>query len=230
MVRDLLKKALKKPHRIPHYLYWKLKILSLQYYYRIKFRTKTFRFQGYTYNYFYHRYNMTWQNERTVEVPIVWGIVKNHKGRILEVGNALSHYHSVTHDIVDKYEKAEGVINQDIVDFRPFERYDLIVSISTMEHVGWDENPRDSMKVLRAIENLKTLLVLGGKIIITFPLDVGFLDRWFRRGKINFTRTYYLKRISKDNRWIETDWKNVQDCQYNVPFPCANGLVIGEIE
>ena len=29
-----------------------------------------------------------------------------------------------------------------------------IVSISTMEHVGWDETPRDSKKILVALENL----------------------------------------------------------------------------
>ena len=36
------------------------------------------------------------------------------------------------------------------------DKYDLIVTISTLEHVGWDEEPRDPSKVLRAIENLKS--------------------------------------------------------------------------
>ena len=95
-------------------------------------------------------------NERAIEVPIVWKIVSEYsEGRILEVGNVLSHYFSVCHDILDKYEKADGVINQDVVNFWAPNKYELIVSISTLEHVGWDESPRDPNKILRAIENLK---------------------------------------------------------------------------
>jgi hypothetical protein len=80
------------------------------------------------------------------------------------VGNVLSHYFSVNHDVVDKYEKAEGVINRDIIDFHPSKEYDLIISISTLEHVGWDEDIsdhkilHDPSKILRAIENLRGLL------------------------------------------------------------------------
>lgn len=102
--------------------------------------------------------------------------MKKYKGRkILEVGNVLSHYFPVNHDIVDKYEKADGVINQDVIDFYPSKRYDLIISISTLEHVGWDENLRDHkilrdpMKVLHAIENLKRLLAPEGKWLSPYP-------------------------------------------------------------
>ena len=88
-------------------------------------------------------------NERSIEVPIVMEIVNQNKGkRILEIGNVLSNYYKVSHDIVDKYEKAPNVINQDVVDFKTNEKYDLIVSISTLEHVGWDEEPRDDKKNL----------------------------------------------------------------------------------
>ena len=79
----------------------------------------TFVFKGYTLNYFHHAYNKTWQNERAVEIPIIWGILTGYQGkRILEVGNVLSHYIPVEHDIVDKYEMAPGVINQDVVDYQ----------------------------------------------------------------------------------------------------------------
>jgi len=50
----------------------------------------------------------------------------------------LSHYFAVKHDIVDKYEIAPSVVNEDLVNFKPGKKYDLIVSISTLEHVGWD--------------------------------------------------------------------------------------------
>ena len=208
----------------------------MHYYYKIlKQPSRTFTFKGKTYNYFCHRYSTTWRNERAVEVPIIWKIVTRSKSQgmhILEVGNVLSHYFSIQHDVLDKYEKAHGVINQDIVDFQPPKKYDIIVSISTLEHVGWDEEPRDPEKILRALENLKTnCLAAGGKIVVTLPLGYNTeMDRLHRGGKIRFTKQCYLKRVFGDNKWIEVDWDDVKEAKYNNPFPAANGLVIGIIE
>ena len=70
-------------------------------------------------------------------MPIIWEEVKKHEAqRILELGNVLSHYYPVHHDIVDKYEKSSGVSNVDIRDFDTSKDYDLVVSISTFEHIG----------------------------------------------------------------------------------------------
>ncbi len=92
--------------------------MGYHYYTKVKSR-KSFTFQGKTYPNFYHRYNIPWKNERTVEIPIVRDIIKDiEEDRILEVGNVLSHYFYVEHDVVDKYEKAEGVINEDVVNFK----------------------------------------------------------------------------------------------------------------
>lgn len=135
------------------------------------------------------------------------------------------------HDIIDKYEKANGIINIDAADFDPPKRYDLIVTISTLEHVGWNENSRDSTKIPSAIENLKGLLGPKGKMVITVPLGYNpELDRLLKENKVQFTKRFYLKRISKDNKWIEVDWKEVKNARYDSPFSYANGLVIGIIE
>lgn len=200
--------------------------------YKIFKSLRTFKFQGRSYKYFYHNYNNTWQNERAVEVPIIWEIVKrDHGEKILEVGNVLSHYFSVNHDIVDKFEIADGVINQDVVNFQPSNKYDLIISISTLEHIGWDESPRDPMKTLHALENLKNCLALEGRMVVTLPLGSNpEIDKLLREGKIRFAKQYYLKRVSRDNRWKEVDWEDICDAKYGYPFPNANGLVIGIIE
>lgn len=168
-------------------------------YYRVFKSSRTFKFQGNTFSYFYHMYNATWRNERAVEVPIVWHIVRGHYGEtILEVGNVLSHYFPVDHDILDKYEEAMGVINRDVASFQPGKEYDLIVSISTLEHIGWDEKPRVPKKLLRAIKNLESLLASHGRIVCTLPLGYNpRLDEMLRQGKIRFTRFYCLKRTSK---------------------------------
>ena len=197
----------------------------------------TFTFNGKKYNYFHHMYHLTFKNERAVEIPIVYDAVKNCSGRIHEVGNTLSYYFKVNHEIVDKYDKKEGVINEDVVDFKPKHKYNLIVCISTLEHIGMDEsafselNKLDSMKTIRAIDKFKSILAVGGKVIVTFPLGYNTcLDKLFKRGKIHFTRTYYMKRISWDNRWAEKNFEEVSNSKFGQPYKFANGLVIGIIE
>ncbi len=199
------------------------------YYLRLFGSAQNFMIQGKEYEYFYHYYNVTWRNERAVEIPVIWDTVKKYRGkRILEVGNVLSHYFNIHHDVLDKYEQAEGVFNQDIVEFRSPVPYDLIVSISTLEHVGWDESPRDPEKVLRALENLEDLCSPGGVIMITIPLGYNkVLDESLRTGQIKFDSQSCLKRVSEDNLWLEVNWSDVRDAKYGNPFPWANGIVIG---
>jgi hypothetical protein len=212
-----------------------LGILFGYYYYRIFKSSRTFTFQKKSYNYFYHLYNVTWMSERAVEVPIIWNIVQKYQEKkILEVGNVLSYYYSVNHDILDKYEKSNVVINQDVVNFRSTKKYDLIVSISTLEHIGWDENIRNNAhepkKILFAIENLIRCLASEGKLVFTLPIGQNpNMDKILRKKKIKCTRLHCLKRISADNKWIETDWEDIKDSQYDKPFISAKGLVIGTI-
>src|SRR5215204_6122781 len=127
---------------------WPTPALLPEYVYRrFKRRSRTFRFRGESYEYLLHRYQVAGLTERTVEIPIAAQLVrKSGGGSVLEIGNVLSHYVDVAHDVVDKYEVAPGVENADVVDLRPGKHYDLIVSISTLEHVGWNEAPRDQLK------------------------------------------------------------------------------------
>lgn len=204
-------------------------------YFRFIKSRKPFVFQQRKYKYFYHKYNATWKNERTVEVSIVWNVVKNVEGAILEVGNVLSHYFDFSHDIVDKYEKAEGVRNIDVTEIDSSKKYDLIVSISTLEHVGWDEAPiertEDKEKTLRAINNLRSLLNPHGKLVVTVPKGYNpLLDSYLRSNSMKFDKILCLKRVSQDNRWVETTWKDIEDTKFNSPFPFANALVVGIVE
>lgn len=116
-------------------------------------------------------YNASWSNERAIEIPLAQERIRQAAGkRILEIGNVLAYYGQVPHEVVDKYERADGVRNIDVVDFHPAAPYDLIISISTLEHVGWDETPRDPAKLLRAVTHLTGLLAPGGELF----------RRWFR--------------------------------------------------
>ena len=214
-------------------------VIKAQYrFYRVFRSHRKFVFRGQPYSYLYHMYNHTWRNERAVEVPIVWKMVQEHKGKsILEIGNVLFHYFLVEHEIVDKFEKGQGVINVDVVDFRSPKKYDLIVTISTLEHVGWDEDPEaknnilaEPMKIIKAIENLTNHLSHGGKLVVTVPLGLNpQLDRSLSEGKISFSERYCLKRVSGSNKWREVDWADCEGARYGSPYKFANAIVIGII-
>lgn len=199
-------------------------------YYKIFMSSNAFEFEGRQYRYYFHPYGTTWKNERSIEIPIIWEIVKNsykEKKRVLEVGNVLSYRFNVTHDILDKYEKKEGIINQDIVDFLPSHQYDTIVSISTLEHVGWDEEPRDSNKVLRAVQRLRSMLAPGGMLVITLPVGQNTaLDQLLNNRNLEFKKQHYMKRMGK-LRWRQVAWNEIKDVNYNFKIPSATGLIIG---
>jgi SAM-dependent methyltransferase len=199
---------------------------------RKKIGPRTFTAEGDSYAYFNHRHNQTWRNERTVEVPIAARALELAKGkRVLEVGNVMAHYGDYRHEVVDKYEMSPGVHNVDVVDFRPQTRYDLIVSVSTIEHVGFDETPRDPAKTLKAIEHLESLLAPGGRLLVTLPLGYNpDMDAMLREGKFPFTKRIALKRVSRDNRWKEVAWEDIRDAAYGAPFPFANAILVGTIE
>ncbi|MGZ4934111.1 MAG: hypothetical protein ACXV49_06390 [Halobacteriota archaeon] len=170
---------------------------------------------------------------------------KYNAKQILEVGNVLSHYFPLHHDVVDKHETGINVLNKDIVEFQPEKKYDLIISISTLEHIGFNEEmyslPESAQevvpsptyvarpeKILRVIQHLKRLLSDDGKIIVTIPW--GFnkaLDQLLKDDSDVFTSTFYVKRISETNRWVETEKELILNAKYHSPFPFANVLVIG---
>lgn len=208
-----------------------IKYLTICNYHKL-FGHKTFLMDGKTYHYFYHKYNYTWRNERTVEIAIVWDIIKKYQGKaILEVGNVLSNYFSINHDVLDKYDNGKGVIKEDVIDFKSSKKYDLIFSISTLEHVGWDEEIKESDKILYAIENLKSCLADMGILVVTMPLGYNsYLDKLLKEKKIEFTKTYFMKRITSDNKWAETTWEDIKDLKFSYDPVFANGLIIGIIK
>jgi hypothetical protein len=163
---------------------------------------RTFQFGGEELPYFVHVHNRTWTNERCIEVPIARSFISRHPGRLLEVGNVLSHYGSVDHDIVDKFEQAPGVINEDVVDFSPGESYECIVSISTIEHVGFDEEDLDVRKPDLSIGHLRELLTHTGRLLVTVPMGHNpFLDGRIAYGGYEPVAEGFMRR--RGLRWEE---------------------------
>jgi SAM-dependent methyltransferase len=191
----------------------------------------TFVFGGEEYAYLYHRYKFTWLTERAVEVPIVQALVDRHRGaRILEVGNVLSHYREQDHLVVDKYERRPGVLGRDVLDLADLGRFELVVAISTIEHVGRDEEPLDPGKAVEAIHALRSLLARNGRLVFTVP--VGYhpnLDRALRGGHVPVARLRALRRERLGPHWREAPADTVWGAAYDFLLYSARAVLVAEI-
>ena len=180
-----------------------------------------FLFNGKLYNYYDAIYNNTSLNEREIEIPIIVDYLRRVPAQnILEIGNVLSHYFgNAAHDIVDKEEKANGVINEDIVKFAPNKKYDLIISISTMEHVGMEGDgvfrlSRGQVKL--GFENVKTLLTPTGKFVFTIPLYYNpDLDYLIKSEDLVFDETYTMERDMESQKWKQIEFSNLKGKPWN---------------
>lgn len=170
-------------------------------------------------------------NERAVELPLAFGILDRlDSSRVLEVGNVISHYRdSVRHDVVDRYETGDPrVLNSDARCFNPSSQYDVIISLSTLEHVGWDESPRNPEKAWETILHLTSLLAPGGTFLFTVP--TGYHPRLCRsilESRELRKSLRALKRVSIWNEWEECSPEEAGRCEFGKPYPFANAIFVG---
>lgn len=182
---------------------------------------RQFKFNGAELNYFHHYYNNTSCNERTIEIPIAQHFIRPGV-RTLEVGNVLNHYMPFEHDVVDRYEDYPGVLKQDILNFSA-PRYDLILCISTLEHLGSDEQVKEPDKPLRAIHHLRAdLLAPSGTMVVTIPQGENpSLDS--RIDEVPCTQHFRFKRYARFADWREVE-RIGSETRYGSPYPGANAL------
>ena len=180
---------------------------------------------------FYHAYNMTWANERSVEIPIINDYLSHYESKgVLEIGNVLSHYGDVNHTVLDKFERGKGIINEDILNFVATEKFELIVSISTFEHIGFDDDMNDDsgVKILHAIDASRKLLAENGRLVLTLPIGYNpSLDRLISGGTLKSIRSFFICRIGP-LKWETTTMEKALACRYGSPFPYANAIMIAE--
>jgi len=197
-----------------------LKILiykTIFYLYKI-LRPKGFLFKNQIIHYENSFYNTSFFNERYVEIPLIKELLKNYNNTdFLEVGNVLMHYeYTSPRDIVDKYEISEGVLNIDIKDYEN-KNYSLILSISTLEHVGLDEGEKiiDERKLERCIANIVDYLLIDkGVFIITLPVNYNHnVDKFIFDNKL-FQEKFFMV---KDNLLLNT-WKKIDFDQILVKY------------
>ena len=156
----------------------------------------TFPWDGVRLRYFDHPYNDTALNMRRIEIPIVrHHMRKMLRGRgpirVLEVGNVLSNYQDIAWPVIDLHE--DGCINEDITTYRPPEPVDLIVSISTVEHVCGDPNA--------VLANIRSCLAPGGLAVITIPPRYNkHIRRYLQKGILAYDRISAMRHAGQ-NQW-----------------------------
>jgi len=192
-------------------------------------RHGTFSFQGRRYPYLFHRHKLTWLTERAVEVPVVQALVDETTtagGRVLEVGNVLSLYRPQAHVVVDKYERAAGVLNRDVLELGDLGPFDLIAAISTLEHVGLDEQPCDPDKPARAVAALRERLAPGGRLVLTVPAGYNLaFDAGLRTGAIPVDGMAALRHAGGGARWRETAPSEAWQAPYDILLYRARAVV-----
>ena len=188
-------------------------------------RGGSFELGGERYRLLRSLHGRTWTTERAVEVPVARRVLERHAGkRVLEVGNVLSHYGPVDHDVVDKYERADGVENVDVLDLPARPEYDLVLTISTLEHVGRDEEPRDPTRAVAALEHLHRLLRPGGVLFATVP--VGYnpeLDRALANGP-------YELSAMRARPWREVSSAEAFQCPYDFLVYSASAVLFASAQ
>ncbi|MEG4104605.1 hypothetical protein QUA04_00505, partial [Microcoleus sp. S13_C5] len=156
--------------------------------------------------FYYNRIKFNNPTERAVEIPIAFNFLAalQKPASILEVGNVLSHYENhlsetlgiTSRRIVDKFEVEVGVDNEDLMNLPSEDKYDAIVSLSTVEHIGQKGDPsggygeqeenRDREGPLKAIAKIYDLLAPDGKALITVPFGKLIDGEWY----IQFSKEY----------------------------------------
>lgn len=173
---------------------------------------------------FDHPHNQTILNERAVELAVAAEWLPSGTGAVgLEVGNVLGYYGFSGHRVVDRYEQAAGVDNIDVFDVGG--RYEWIISISTLEHVRWDTEPRDPDAALKAITHLRSLLLPGGRMLVTIP--AGYhptLDAALSAGAAEATRDCTL--VRSGDMWKQTKKRTFKP--YGATTSWAESVWIGE--
>jgi len=193
---------------------------------------RRFHFDGRDYPYHVARGNRTWDNERAVELPIVRHELQRHgSAGVIEVGNVLGHYFDIQHPVLDRYERSPTVTwNEDVVAFRPPFAPQLVISISTLEHVGHSEQPREPAKFRRALDAILDWLAPGGRLLFTVPLGYNPAVRdYLDAPHAPRTALRCLRRTTLDNLWQQADYADVRELRYNRPLPCANAIAVVEL-
>lgn len=191
--------------------------------------------------------------ERSVEIPAFFDILKEFKPKdLLDVGFAGGWYHMDVVKLGIKFvglDAAEGrvdgdkilvpadmktawkeslqgiqVIVSDIVEWRSKRTFDMVASISTIEHIipcGYGMKDRGPSADLAAVEKMKTHVAPGGTLCLSFPVGIDGTSRELRPEEFTVYGEERVKQVIGDwkvlseNYWMQqgNKWMKVHSQQ-----------------
>lgn len=197
-------------------------------------RDRRFEVAGNDIAYELTRYNNSWLNERTVEIALARHFLAGDPpGTVLEIGNVLRNYRleplaESSHVVVDKHEEVGDVVNDDARYYRSDRRFAAVVSISTLEHIGFDEKIKDADGPVKALETMRHHMADDGVLLVTVPLGYNpGLDTAIRDGRFSCPEQFCLRRISQDNTWVQDSVSVGLAHPYGSRYNNANAVYVG---
>lgn len=197
-------------------------------------RPDTFQFNHNTYRYA----KSPAGNERTVEVALAVDFLDRYtteSSSVLEIGNVMNgvnqfdptrHERVGSYAVLDKFEQGPNVINEDLRTYESPRLLDVVFSVSTLEHVGVDENEKASEAILGFRQAWSFLKHNGG---FFFTIPVGFNSSLERAIVYGWPPMHIgaMKRVSTENEWDEVDPKDALQVPYGRPYRHGNAVLIG---
>lgn len=177
-------------------------------------------------------------NERTVEVALAMDFLDRYttqESSVLEIGNVMNGVNQFdptrpervgSYAVLDKFEQGANVINEDLRTYESPHLLDVVFSVSTLEHVGVDENERAS-EALLGLRKAWSLRKHNGGFFFTIP--IGFNTSLERHVIYGWPPMHIgaMKRVSTDNEWVEVDPEEALAVHYGRPYKHGNAVLIG---
>lgn len=190
-----------------------------------------FQYNNTLYPYFGAVYQNTRLNERTVEVSVALSYY-NQALRPLEVGAVLPHYipgwPKRKHEVIDLNEQFPAVVNADVLTYEPIGQHDLVLCISTLDHLC------NADEVVTAVKRMKSWVNRGGLLYATIPANqpskVGggqWLDDLVLSGALDMPMYRMDKTDPENHFWQQVDMSTPPKL-YGHPTTWANTVYLFE--
>jgi SAM-dependent methyltransferase len=195
-------------------------------------------------------------DERVVEIP--WVLSRLSGGRALEVGYAFAEPPYLAALLLAGFDELVGVdlaeaevpgltaVRADVRDL-PFEEgsFDLVLCVSTLEHVGADNSSyglgaeADGASRLTALRELRRVLTPKGRLLITVPCGEPGDYGWFRQDDVRgwtrlFARAGFFVEEQEAYELTEEGWRTAPEfdptgVRYGARGPAASAVLCAEL-
>lgn len=195
-------------------------------------------------------------DERVIEIP--WVLARVRGRRALEVGYAFAEPSYLAGLLQAGFDELTGVdlaeadvpgltrVQADVREL-PFERdaFDLVLCVSTLEHVGTDNTgyglaaEEDAGSQLTALRELRRVLARDGRLLITVPCGEPGDYGWFRQEDVRgwtrlFARAGFFVEEQELYELTEQGWRSSPDLdtaglRYGDRGPAASAVLCAEL-